>query len=82
MLAEHALGDLEQHPVADRVAEAVVDGLEVVEIDEQHSHPDVLAERPRDRVADALEEQRAVREMGDRVVEGLVGELLLERLAL
>ena len=33
-------------------------------------------------VAHALVEQRSVGQMGDRVVEGLVGELLLERLAL
>ena len=77
-----ALSDLEQDPVAGGVAEAVVDGLEVVEVDEQHSHPDAVAEGPRDRVADALVEQRPVGEVGDRIVEGLVGELLLERLAL
>ena len=81
-LARDALGDLEQDPVADGVTEAVVDGLEVIEIDEQHGHPDAVAQRPRDRVADALVEQRPVGEMGDRIVEGLVGELLLERLAL
>ena len=78
----HALGHLEQDPVAGRVAEAVVDGLEVVEVDEQHGHPDAVAQRPRDRVADALVEQRPVGQVGDRIVEGLVGELLLERLAL
>ena len=33
-----ALSDLEQNPVADGVTEAVVDGLEVVEIDEQNGH--------------------------------------------
>ena len=78
----HALRDLEQDPVAGGVTEAVVDGLEVVEVDEQHRHPDALAQRPRDRVADALVEQRPVGEMRDRIVEGLVGELLLEGLAL
>ena len=81
-LAGDALRDLEQDPVAGRVAEAVVDGLEVVEVDEQHRHPDAVAQGPRDRVADALVEQRPVGEVRDRVVEGLVGELLLERLAL
>ena len=64
------------------MAEAVVDRLEVVEIDEQHGHAHAVAQRPGDRMADALVEQRAVGEMGDRIVEGLVGELLLERLAL
>ena len=77
-----ALRHLEQHPVADGVPEAVVDGLEVVEVDEQHGHAHALAQRPGHRVADALVEQRAVGEMRDRVVERLVGELLLERLAL
>ena len=36
----------------------------------------------RDGVAHALDEQRAVGEVGHRIVEGLVRELLLERLAL
>ena len=76
------LRHLEQHAVADGVTEAVVDGLEVVEIDEQHRHADALAQGPGHRVAHALVEQRAVGQMGDRIVEGLVGELLLERLAL
>ena len=35
-----------------------------------------------ERVFDAITEQRPVREVGDRVVEGLIGELLLELLAL
>ena len=76
------LGHLEQHPVTGGVAEAVVDGLEVVEVDEHDGHPDPFAQRPRHRVADALVEQRAVGQVGDGVVEGLVGELLLELLAL
>ena len=44
--------------------------------------PLLLAAVARDGVAHALDEQRAVGEVGDRVVEGLVGELLLEGLAL
>ena len=35
-----------------------------------------------ERVLDAVGEERAVREVGDRVVERLVCELVLERLAL
>ena len=34
--AAQALGDLDQQPVAGLVAEAVVDDLEVVEVEEQH----------------------------------------------
>src|SRR4051812_48079636 len=77
-----ALADLEQDLVAGGVAEAVVDRLEVVEVDEDDGQADVVAAHAADGVADALGEQRAVGEAGDRVVEGLVGELLLERLAL
>ena len=77
-----ALGDLEQHLVAGGVAEAVVDRLEVVEVDEDDGQARALAAGARDGVAHALDEQRAVGEVGDGVVEGLVGELLLERLAL
>ena len=76
------LRDLVEHLVAGRVAEAVVDGLEVVEVDEDDRQPVVLAPRAGDGVAHALAEQRAVGEVGHRVVERLVGELLLERLAL
>ena len=46
------------------------------------ARPMCVAARAGDRVAHALGEQRAVGEARDRVVEGLVGELLLERLAL
>ncbi len=77
-----ALGDLQQHGVAGGVAEAVVDRLEVVEVHEDHGQPGALAPCARERVAHALDEQRAVGEVRHGVVEGLVRELLLERLAL
>ena len=77
-----ALGDLAQDLVAGGVAEAVVDRLEVVEVEEDDRDAVLLAAVARDGVAHALDEQRAVGEVGDRVVEGLVGELLLEGLAL
>ena len=76
------LGHLEQHPVSGGVPETIVDGLEVVQVDEDDGHPDALAQRACHGVANALVEQRAVGEVGDRIVEGLVGELLLELLAL
>ena len=41
-----------------------------------------LAAAARDAVAHAVDEQGAVGQAGDGVVEGLVGELLLEALAL
>ena len=64
------------------MAEAVVDGLEVVEVDEEHGD-EVPPPRPAlERVRDPLREERAVRETRERVVERLVRELLLERTAL
>jgi hypothetical protein len=77
-----ALADLDQHLVAGGVAEAVVDDLEVVEVQEDHGHAAVLAPAASERMAYALDEQRAVGQARDRVVERLVGELLLERAAL
>src|SRR5262245_63470210 len=64
------------------MTEAVVDRLEVVEVEEHDGDVLVLAPRAGERVPDTLREQRPVREPGDRVVEGLMRELLLERLAL
>ena len=80
--SEQPLRHLAQHRVAGGVAEAVVDGLEVVEVDEHDADRPAAAERAHERMLDAVGEERAVGELGDRVVEGLVGELILERLAL
>ncbi len=75
----HASGDaapdLGQHLVADRVAERVVDRLEVVEVEEQDRGG---ARAVGQRRLDALREERAVREAGERVVEGLMAEPLLQ----
>ena len=69
-------GDAAQQLVADRVAERVVDALEVVEVDEHHGH---LARGARlERLAHLLAEQRAVGEAGERVVAGLVLKLVLQ----
>jgi hypothetical protein len=60
------------------MAERVVDALEVVEVEEEHGHlrPHKLA--PEDeRMLDAVREERAVREPGQGVVEGLVAKLFL-----
>ena len=82
MLRGEALGDLDEDLVAGGVAEGVVDRLEVVEVEEDDREPAAVATGAGDGVADALAEQRAVGEAGDGVVEGLVGELVLEGLAL
>ena len=62
------------------MAERVVDELEVVEVDEEHADEPIGAPLAGQRVLDAVVEQRAVGELGQRVVEGAVAELLLERL--
>ena len=77
-----APGDHLEDLVAGGVAEAVVDVLEVVEVEEQHRHRPLVAAAPDERVLDAVAEQRAVRQPGERVVEGLVLEFVLEGLAL
>ncbi len=78
----HARGDGLQHPVAGVVAERVVDDLEVVEVQEQHGERLTVRASAAERVFDAIPEQRPVREVGHWIVERLVGELLLQLLAL
>ena len=74
--------DLLENEVAGSMAEAVVDGLEVVEVDEHDGDGGRASLGAPERVLDAVGEERAVREVRHRIVERLVGELLLERLAL
>ena len=77
-LGEAARARLQQL-VAGRVAERVVDLLEVVEVDEQHREPLVLRVARVERVLQPVDEQRAVGEPGQPVVERAPRELLLER---
>jgi hypothetical protein len=64
-----------QQPVAGHVPERVVDELEVVEVDEQQRHGALAPARAGDRGAQPHVELRAVREAGQRVVEGEPAEL-------
>ena len=64
------------------MAQAVVDGLEIVEVHEDDGEPAALAPCTGDSVPNTFLEQGAVGQVGDRVVEGLMGKLLLEGLAL
>ena len=68
--------DGDEQRVADGVAERVVDDLEVVDVDEQHPE---RAGAVGELAAQPLHEQQPVRQVGERVVVGLVVELLLER---
>ena len=74
---EPARDRLEQ-PVAGLVAERVVDELEAVEVEEQHGGAAVAvaAARAAQRLLEPVEEQRPVREPGERVVERAVAEPL------
>ena len=77
-----ALRHLLQQPVADRVAQRVVDQLEVVEIDAQRADEAAGAAALRQGVGHALAEQHAVGQVGERVVVRHVGDARLGRLAL
>ncbi len=69
-----AAADLLQHAVAGGVAEAVVDGLEVVEVDAQHRRAGGRRLGDFQRLADALAVQGPVAEACERVVRGVVLE--------
>jgi len=59
------------------VAQAVVDVLEAVHVEEEHGEVRVLAPLPpRQRVREPVDEQRAVGQSGERVVQGVVEQLL------
>ena len=77
---------LDQQVVAGVVAEAVVDALEPVKIEEQERQRSRSPARAPDRHVEAIEQQDAVREAGERIVQRLVGEagggpLALDRVA-
>jgi hypothetical protein len=63
------------------VAQAVVDLLEAVQVQEQHGHRGGLPLGPLEGVVDPVLEQGPVGQGGERVVEGLVDELVLQAAA-
>jgi hypothetical protein len=77
-----ALGDGAQQRVADGVAERVVGDLEVVEVEEQGGAAAAAAHAAGDRLAEAVAQQRAVRQARQRVVVRHALEFALERAAL
>ena len=68
--------DLLQQHVADRMAERVVDVLEVVEIETQHRKLIAAFDKPQ-RLFELLAEQGPVRQVGQRVMARHVGNLFL-----
>lgn len=73
-----AAGGLDEEFVAGLVAEAVVDRLEAVEVDEEHGGAGVAGAAAAEGLADPLGEQGAVGQVGERVVLGVVLQLRLE----
>ena len=72
------LGGPGQHPVAEEVAERVVDELEVVEVEHHHAQRPTAALRPDDLLAQALVQEPVVVEAGQRVAVGELARLLVE----
>src|SRR5207302_2499426 len=72
---------LGQQLVTGGVAEAVVDQLEVVQVHIEDGSPVAAPAGTRQRLSDTVVEELTVGKAGERVVEGLVPEGLLERLA-
>ena len=64
--------DLDQDLIARDVSEAVVDRLEVVEVEQQHRARFPVAQASGAGVLDAIRQERAIGELRQRVVEGLV----------
>ncbi len=71
-----------QQAVAQLVAERVVDGLEAVEVEEEHGELRAVAVRLRDGLLDAVAQQHAVGQPRERVVVRHVRDALLGELAL
>jgi len=69
---------LDQQPVADFVPERVVDLLEPVEVDEQNGEGVVGAELSGQRLLQTVQQQDAVRQPCERVVQRSVAQLLLQ----
>ena len=75
----NSFGHGDQQLVADWMSETVVDRLEVVEIQEQHGHRVEATVAPVHGMGEPVEEQGAVRQTGEGVMERLMIELLLQR---
>ena len=74
--------DRDQELIAGGMPQTVIDHLEAVEVEEQDGETVVLlALRAKDRPAEPVHEQRPVGQVGQRVVEGIMKQLLLGHLA-
>ena len=64
-----------QHAVADVVAEAVVDALEIVEVEQDQRYRAVVARGLRQRLAETILQQAAIGQPGELVVAGQAARL-------
>ena len=80
--AAQAIPDDAEQLVAHLVAQVVVDQLEAVDVAEEHRDLAAGPIRLEQGVVEMVEEEPAVGQTGQRVLEGVPGQLLLERLAL
>ena len=76
--ALQAGGHRDEQLVADRVAQAVIDGLEPVEVQQQDRDRRGVSFLTTHGVVHAVGEERPVGQVGQRVVEGLMAQLGLE----
>ena len=70
-------GDCGEKLVAGRVSQRVVDELELVEVEEEDGDRSLLVPRASQRVLETVEEEVAVRQAGEGIVEGVVAVSLL-----
>src|SRR4029078_10884774 len=75
--SEKSLRCGDEAPVALRVTQAVVDVLEIVQIQIKHGYRRAAALGQGKPVADAVAEERSIGQSGKRIMESLVGELFL-----
>ena len=75
-------GDLDQQPVADFVADAVVDFLEAVQIEKQHRDPAAFASRTGQGLLEAVAQQQPIGQPRQRIVVRQERDLLLGGLVL
>ncbi len=76
-----ALGDDAQELVTQLMPEVVVDHLEAVDVAEEHGHRAAGPVGLQQRVVEMVEEEAAVGQAGQRVLERVASQLLLEGLA-
>ncbi len=72
----HPVGHRSQQAIAHLVTEIVVHHLEAIEIEEHHRHPVAAAPGPAQGHLEAIGEEVPVGEVGERVVDGGVGQVL------